>query len=182
VSGFGRGLDALYFDYRPVAAHGEGCSRRGSDVWEVTRHEWLGIASDRRELTLRYACRECGVVVFQAFENAEPSTDVTCASEAGYGSRPEKVLGAWLHPGPRIWPRDERGPAAYLVTAVSAAPRRPEDVLGKVAWGLGPRGGVRWSAGRGCTKHGSVVEGAGQQWASRRAAVAWVIEHSKGDR
>jgi hypothetical protein len=181
VSGFGRGLDALYFDYRPVAGHAEGCSRGGSDVWEVTRHEWRGVASDRVELTTRYACHECGVVAFETFENAEPSRETTSGAQVGYASPPEKVLGVWLHGGPRIWPRDERGPTAYLVTATSATPRHPEDVLGKVAWGLGPRGGVRWSAGRGCTQYGSVVEGAGQQWASRRAAVAWVIEHGKGE-
>lgn len=112
----------------------------------------------------------------------ELSSETTHASEVGYGSKPERVAGVWLWPGPRIWHGDGRGPVAYFITATKDRPRCPEDVVGRVAWSLGPRGGIRWSAGLGCTGHGTVLESAGQTWPSRRAAVAWVAERTGGGR
>jgi hypothetical protein len=175
----GRSIDDLYFRYQPVAGHVVGCPHRDTNLWETTRFTWVSFDGDRTETTIRYACRQCGMVNFEHVDSAM-SFECTHASQVGYGSRPERVLGVWLHPGPRIWHGDERGPMVYLVTASKEPPRRPEDVTGKVAWFLGPRGGVRWSAGLGCTGHGTVVTAADQNWASRRAAVAWVIENAPG--
>lgn len=184
MSGLAKSIDALYFGYKPVAGHAEDCLRRGTDVWEVTRHtEYVPSWSDRHpEVTLRLACHECGVIYFQT-TGAEPSFQTTHASEIGYASRPEKVAGVWLHPGPRIWHGDERGPSRFYVTATKDRPRQPADVLGMVGWSLGRRGGVRWGAGVGCTGHGTVEVSSGDQtWTSRRAAVAWVVANAAGAR
>ncbi len=147
TSALAKNIDALYFDYRPVAGHLEGCRFHGTDVWEVTRHTWENFDGTRVEETVRLACHECGVVHFRGPCDGIGSHETTHASQVGYASRPEKMLGVWLHPGPRIWYGDDRGPAVYLVTSSKEPPRRPEDVLGKVGWTLGSRGGVRWSAG-----------------------------------
>ncbi len=182
TSALAKNIDALYFGYRPVAGHAEDCSRHGTDVWEVTRHTWENFDGTRVEETIRLACHECGVVHFRGPSDGLGSHETTHASQVGYAGKPEKVLGHWLHPGPRIWYDDDRGPQAYLITVSKQPPARPEDVLGKVGWNLGPRHGLRWSAGLGCTDHGSVLRGAEQTWASRRAAVAWVIENAGGAR
>jgi len=186
VSSLAKTIDALYFDYKPVAGHAEDCSRRGTDVWEVTRHtEYVPSWSDRHpEVTLRLACFECGVVHFERHTDGEPSgTETTHADEVGYAGKPERVAGVWLHPGPRIWHGDERGPSRFYVTTTKDRPRQPGDVLGIVGWSLGRRGGTRWSAGAGCTGHGTVEVSSGDQtWPSRRAAVAWVVEHAGGAR
>jgi hypothetical protein len=179
VSAFGKDIGDLYFRYRSVAGHFEGCSRRGTDVWEVTRFTWDSFSGDTRETTIRLACRECGVVHFETADGPG-GMETTHASQIGYASRPDKVLGVWLHPGPRIWHYDERGPVSYLVTASKEAPRSPEDVLGRIAWHLGRRGGVKWGAGAGCTDHGTVLTPAGQDFASRRAAVAWLVASTTG--
>jgi hypothetical protein len=174
-------IDDLYFRYRSVAGHLEGCPRHGTDVREVTRFTRDSCTGERRETTIRYACRPCGVVGFERADG-DMSIEHTHASQIGYASRPERVLGVWLHPGPGIWYGDDRGPAVFFVTAAKEPPRRPEDVLGKVGWNLGPRHGLRWSAGLGCTGDGSVLRGAAQTWTSRRAAVAWVVVNAGGAR
>ena len=182
MSSLAKSVDALYFDYRPVAGHLEGCRFHGTDTWEVTRHTRESFSGERYEETIRLACHECGVVHFRGPFEGPGSFETTHADQVGYAGKPERVAGIWLHPGPRIWYGDDRGPQVYLVTASKEPPRRPEDVLGKVGWTLGSRGGVRWSAGLGCTGHGTVLRGAEQTWTSRRAAVAWVIaaaEHAR---
>jgi hypothetical protein len=170
----GQHISALYFGYRPVAGHLPECSRAGTDVWEATRFTWDGLDGETRETTFRFACLECGVVAFQSFDGAVSGLEHTHATEIGYGTRPERVAGLWLHPGPRIWHGDERGPTAYYVTRGKDRPRQPADVAGMTGWHLGRRGGLRWSAGLGATDYGTVQTSAGQDFASRRAAVAWI--------
>jgi hypothetical protein len=179
VSGLAKSIDALYFDYKPVAGHLEGCRYRGTDVWEVTRYAWESFDGERCEETLRLACHECGVVHFRGPRDGVGSFETTHANQVGYASRPERVLGVWLHPGPRIWYGDERGPLVYFIAASKEPPHRPEDVIGKVGWSLGPRGGVRWGAGIGATGHATVLRASEQTWASRRAAVAWVVANTQ---
>jgi hypothetical protein len=180
VSALGKDIDALYFDYKPAAGHLPDCRLAGMDLWEVTRFTWVNSWDEATsETTIRLACHECGVVHFET-SDSPCSAETTHASEVGYASRPEKVLGVWLHPGPRIWHRDERGPTSYLVTASNEPPRHPEDVLGKIGWHLGSRGGVKWGAGQGCTEHGAVLTTAEQYFTSRRAAVAWVVANASG--
>lgn len=171
-----RHIDTLYFGYRPVAGHMENCSRRGTDIWEVTRYvedvpEW---SNREAEVTLRLACHECGVVHFET-SHGFGSSETALARNTGYGSKPEKVLGAFLYPGPPVIYDDKRGPVSYLVTSSKNLPLRPEDVLGRVGWVRGPRGGVKWGAGAGWNDGGTVAKPGGQDFASKRAAVAWVL-------
>lgn len=183
MSALAKSMDALYFGYRPVAGHMEDCRWHGTDVWEVTRHIWESFSGDRCEETIRLACHECGVVHFRGPSDGLGSFEATHADQVGYASKPERVLGVWLHPGPRIWHGDERGPLSFYVTRSRERPRQPEDVLGVVGWTLGRRGGTRWGAGVGCTHHATVEISSGDQtWPSRRAAVAWVLAQAGGAR
>jgi hypothetical protein len=61
------------------------------------------------------------------------SSETTLATEIGYASKPERVLSAWLWPGPRIWHGDPRGPVCFLITRSKALPCRHEDVIGRVS-------------------------------------------------
>ena len=169
-----RNISSLYFRYEPVAAHLPDCPHAGTDMWEATRFTWRGFDGEVRDDTLRLACHACGAVAFMAADREMPEVERTSASEIGYASRPERVAGLWLHPGPRIWRGDDRGPTSYYVTVARDRPRVPGDVAGVVGWQLGPRGGVRWAAGLGLTGTGRAREPAGQDWPSRRAAVAWI--------
>lgn len=180
MSGLGQSIGSLYFQFRPVAGHLAGCSREGTDVWESTRFTWEGFDGETKETTFRFACDECGVVAFESVDGPMSSLECTHASQVGYGSRPERVAGLWLHPGPRLWRGDEHGPCAFYVTHGKDRPRQPGDVAGIVAWHLGKRGGVRWSAGLEATEYGTAKTAAGQDFASRRAAVAWIAAHLGG--
>jgi hypothetical protein len=60
-------IEALYFGYRPVAGHLDGCPRRGTDTWEVTRYTRLSFDGESRETVLRLACGQCCVLHFCSF-------------------------------------------------------------------------------------------------------------------
>jgi hypothetical protein len=173
-------ISTLYFDYRPVAGHMPTCSRTGTDVWEATDFRRENFDGETTEYTFRFACFECGVVKFFRFGAGPDGTEGTFASQVGFGSAPERVRGLWLHPGPRFWHDDGRGPTAFYVTLGKDRPRVPADVLGAVGWHLGKRGGVRWSAGLGCTSYGRVQISSEQEFGSRRAAVTWIAEQPEG--
>ena len=100
MSGLAKSIDALYFDYRPVAGHLKGCRFHGTDMWEVTRHTWESFSGDIYEETIRLACHECGVVHFRGPTDGIGSFETTHADQVGYAGKPERVLGVWLHPGP----------------------------------------------------------------------------------
>lgn len=175
---YGETIRELYFDYQGIAGHFPGCSASGN-AFEVTQHRYRRLGGEVKRTTLRLACFECGSVFFAAIDGDWPSTEHTSADQVGYGSKPEKVLGLWLWPGPRIWHNDERGPHSYYLTRSAERPRSRDDVLGVVGWHFGSRGGLKWDAGVGLTDHGSVLATT-QNLSSRRAAVAWVIEQSGG--
>jgi hypothetical protein len=181
MSSLAQSIRTLYFGFRPVAGHMPECSRAGTDTWEATGFTHSGPDGEIRETTLRFACHECGVVAFESLDGPMPSLEFTHATEIGYGSRPERVAGLWLHPGPRVWHGDGRGPCAFYVTQGKDRPREPGDVAGLAGWHLGKRGGVRWSAGLGLTDHGTVKTAAGQEFTSRRAAVTWIAAQLAGE-
>jgi hypothetical protein len=174
-------ISTLYFGFRPVAGHMPECSRVGTDAWEATQFTRPGPDDEVKETVFRFACHECGVVAFESFDGPAASLEFTHASEAGYGSRPQRAAGLWLHPGPRAWHGDDRGPRESYVTAGKDRPRQPGDVAGMVAWHLGRRAAVRWSAGLGLTGHGTVKAAAGQEFSSRCAAVAWIAAQLAGE-
>lgn len=173
MSGSGQNIRSLYFGYEPVREHAPGCPREGSDLWEATRFTNESYGGQVRETVFRFVCAECGAAAFFRTDGA-PGEERTHASTIGFGSKPERVAGLWLHPGPLLLHGDGRGPAAFYVTRTKDRPREPGDVTGVVAWQLGPRGGVRWRAGLGVTEHGSAGTVAGSDFSSRRAAVAWI--------
>lgn len=179
MSSFGRHITSLYFEYNPVNGHAPGCRREGSDLWEVTRYAYESFSGETKETTVRLLCAECGAAVFFSIDGtlAEEHTDV---SVIGFGSRPERVAGLWLHPGPVLWRGEGHGPARFYVTRSKGRPRAPEDVLGAVAWRFGPRGGIRWNAGLGLTPHGIIQTSADSDFTSRRAAVAWIAAQLDG--
>ena len=174
-------ISTLYFDYRPVAGHMPTCSRAGTDVWEATDFRRANFDGETTEYTFRFACFECGVVTFFRFGSEPDGTEGTLAIRVGFGSAPERVRGLWLHPGPRFWHDDDRGPTAFYVTRAKDRPRVTADVAGVVGWHFGRRGGVRWSAGLGCTDYGSIRTDSGQDFGSRRAAVSWIAAQPEED-
>lgn len=165
-------IAAQYFDYMPAAGHLEGCSRLGSDVWEVTRWRDRTFDDETRQTVIRLVCSECGVIHLEEMPG-EPSTSTTSAAELGFGSRPVREAGLWLWAGPVIWHGDDRGPTTFFVTADKVRPRSADDVLGVVGWGLGQRGGVKWFSGTGYTGYG-VKEAAPDKFSTRRAAAKWI--------
>jgi hypothetical protein len=172
MRGTGKTINELYFGYSPAAYHIQGCPRHGTDTWDVTRFTRFGTHDEVAETVIRLACDKCGLVAFTSFDG-ERTTETTHADVIGFGRKPEKVAGLWLHAGPPFWYGDDR-PERYYVTTTKDRPQRPEDAAGLVAWSAGPRGGVRWQAGLGLTERGAGRQGAGRDFPSRRAAVEWI--------
>lgn len=172
MRGTGKTIDALYFGYGPAAGHAPGCVRHGTDTWDVTRFTRLGTGDQADETVIRLACDKCGVITFASFDG-DRTTETTHADVIGFGSKPEKVAGLWLHAGPPFWYGDDR-PECYYVTVTKDRPQRPEDAAGIVAWSRGPRGGTRWQAAHGLTERGRAREQAGRNFPCRRAAVEWI--------
>jgi len=185
----GRHISSLYFDYRPVGRHQAGCAAAASNRWEVTEYTWAPSWSSKTEYTIRLACPECGNAVFFAWKEDDNAEEVPVKREQvsakyiGYGSKPERCAGLWLHAGPSLgYGVDKDGPTAYYLTTTKEQPRTPEDVAGIVGWKTGPRGGIRWVAGvgctdrgtMGCTDRGSAGRIADHDFGSRPAAVKWV--------
>lgn len=173
MSAFGNTIASLYFEYEPMPWHEPGCSRAGSDQWQVTRYTYYGILVEHEETTLRFMCGQCGAAVLLSLKGI-PEPEFSDIATLGFGSKPERVSGLWLHPGPRLWPGEEHGPSSFYVTRTKDRPRDPEDVAGVVGWELGPRGGVRWRAGLGANEYGGAKTVADGPFSSRRAAVTWI--------
>jgi hypothetical protein len=172
---FIRDISLQYFGFRPALRHLGGCARTGSEACDATVHTWESADGRSVETTFRLACPDCGAMTFFGFDS-EASTEFTSSADIGFGSKPERVAGLWLHPGPRLLRGDEHGPAAFYVTRGKDRPRDPADVLGAVAWHFGPRLGVKWSAGLGLTERGNAQTRADRDFGSKRAAVNWVTE------
>lgn len=172
---FERNIATQYFGFRSPAGHALACPLRGTDTWDVTAHRHEPYGRDTTVTTIRLLCRTCGTVLFERFEGGL-SFEYSSTKETGYGSRPSKVAGLWLHAGPTFWSRDDRGPTAFYVTRDKDIPLAETDVLGVVGWSLTRRGAVRWWAGLGCRPHGGVETSAGIEFASRTAAVRWLAD------
>jgi len=176
-------IKRLYFEFVPAAAHEPVCPRRQANSWEVTRYTRTDFSgADIREIVFRFACHDCGAVSFETFDREPASVERTHADQVGYGAKPERVGSLWLHPGPRIWHNDTRGPTTFYVTETKERPQSYDAVAGVIGWNLGPRGGIKWFAGLWLTEHGIVRVHADQDWPSRRAAVKWVTEQLAADK
>jgi hypothetical protein len=168
------GISTQYFGFGPVAGHAEGCPHHGTDMWEVTRYRDTRFDGEVRETVFRFACHDCGVIHVETVDGEPGTTETTSGSEVGYAVKPERVTGLWLWAGPRMFYRDEHGPTKFYVTETKTRPRSAADTVGIVGWGLGPRYGIKWQAGMGCSDYGTVTVTAGQEFTSRRAAVTWI--------
>jgi hypothetical protein len=173
-------IAGLYFEFRPVLGHRPSCSLAETSTWEVSRYEWYSFNGEEiRETTLRYACHECGVVLFETVGTGT-ERQRTHGSEIGYGSPAERLrikgLELWLWPGPRILAGDKNGPTSFYVTLVNERPRSPDDILGSVGWGSGRRGAIYWAAGCGCPSYGSIKVSSGGKYRSKGAAAGWIAE------
>jgi hypothetical protein len=175
-----RDIGTQYFGFQPAAQHRKGCSRISSDTWVVTRHTWTSFDGETTETTFRLACFECGAVTFIGLDG-EYRTEATSVADIGFGAKPERVAGLWLHPGPHLIRGDDYGPEAFYVTRGKDRPRDPADVLGIVARHFGPRRGIKWAAGLGVTEYGRAKTGVRLDFGSKRAAVAWIAAQPNDD-
>lgn len=180
MSGLGQNIRSLYFDYRPVNRHAPGCPREGSDVWEAAFYTYENFDGEVKETVVRFLCAECGAVAFFS-AGGSLSEEYTDTGEIGFGSKPERCAGLWLHAGPTLWRGEGHGPSAFYVTRTKDRPRETEDLVGAVSWFTGPRGGIRWQVGMGATKYGSAKTAADRDFGSRRAAVAWIADRLDSD-
>lgn len=167
------GTQRLYFGFRPVAAHKPDCPRRGTALVEATKQVEFDLDGEVEQETYRFACSECGETLF-VFSDHDLDSERTNAGQIGFGAKPERVGGLWLHPGPRLLRDDEKGPWEYLVTREPTRPQTTDEVVGKLRAVPGPRGGTRWSAGVGYDERGFVSTNADEFFRSKRAAVDWI--------
>lgn len=174
-----------YFAFQPPVEHEQDCSLHGTGMWEVTRlkrdHSVLAPDGSRDETITRLVCRQCGVVHIET-AHGSTSFEFTSVDRIGYGAKPKRSCGLWLHPGPyfELSFTDDRGPEMYYVTGGDEPPFSPDVVIGVVGWKLGQRGGLRWYAGYGLSegKYGfHVTRNADpDDFKSQRAAVQWVVD------
>jgi hypothetical protein len=175
VSALSLGISGHYFRFSPVAGHAEGCPHHGTDTWEATCYRDTRFDGEVRVTVFRFACHDCGAVHMETIDGEPGTFETTSSAKVGYASRPEKVAGLWLWPGPLMfYDDDKRGPMAFYVTETKTRPRQPADTVGLVSWGLGPRYGIKWQAGMGVSDHHTVAVRAEQDFTSRRAAAAWI--------
>lgn len=174
------GTQRLYFEFQPAAAHKSDCPRRGTALVEATKHVETDLYGEVEQETYRFACSECGEVLF-VFSDHDLSSERTNVGQIGFGAKPEWVGGFWLHPGPRLLIDDEKGPWEYLVTRKRTRPQTTDEVVGKIHSVPGPRGGTRWSAGVGYDERGFVTANAEDFFRSKPAAVGWIADALTGD-
>lgn len=171
---YGRDINSLYFGYRPVGWHEPGCPRQDTGLWEVGQHSYVNFDGVLKESTLRFVCTECGAAAFFSTDGMH-TEEYTGTGHIGFGSKPQQVMGLWLHAGPALYRGEKHGPSEFYVTRSKDRPASPEDIVAAVAWGLGPRGGIRWAIGFGETQYG-LVQSRWGWFSSRRAAVKRVAE------
>lgn len=171
-------IGAQYFGFYPVGGHGQECPLLGTNVWEVTRHRVERYPAGEpyvSEVTLRMHCPKCGMVHFQTGDG--DSSETTHVSQIGYGTKPERCCGLWLHAGPPLISRDGYGPYVFYVTGSPEPPTSPADVIGAVSHYFSPRRALRWMGAHGCRYQGEGKVHSNQDgFKSRRAAVQWVVD------
>lgn len=185
-----------YFDWRPTPAHGKGCKQTR---WEVRERRTDYPSSGREDIDLQLVCPEvggCGVAITWSFslapdkdeESGDPRSGIGYSSgpvaHIGYGVKPVRVNGVWLHSGPPLLPGYGDGPDYYLVTSSPSPPAGWADVLGVIGQvrrhGRQLKG--RWFATADYAegRHGGMSpQQTAEDRTSRTAAVAWVIAQTE---
>lgn len=188
--------DDPYVDWKPFAAHADGCKRTG---WDVREHRIEHI-SGRREIAIRAICAEAGGCgrMFELHVDLAPDRDPETGDLRsgegwssggvdliGYGTKPQRVGDVWLHAGPPIveWARDE-GPEWWYVTRTAKPPTDRADTLGKV-FALRKNGRMiksRFGAGAGWKRDryasGELLREIRDDLSSRTAAARWVEQRT----
>lgn len=165
-----------YFEFDRLE-HRDGCKLFGTGMWEVARMRIeAGPVFAEDQVVTRMLCRQCAAVHLVAAD--ADKRRATSIDQIGYGGRPERAAGLWLHPGPPMFPGDDDGPWEYYASGSPDAPARPEDVIGLIARRHGQRGGTLWRAGYGVRKgtyRGYHVDRQGPHYfRSRAAAAKWL--------
>lgn len=168
-----RSIHEQYFGFRPVAGHMPDCPLYGTDMWEVTRNRAEPLGGGQAEITIRMICRKCGVV--QSETGTGEASESTSTEKIGYGSRPSRSFGLWLHPGPAFAYLDDRGPESYFVTGSPTPPATESEVIGIISCYQTRRDATRWRGGYGY-RTGGGVEQAEEGLSSRNKAVHWVAD------
>lgn len=175
-----------YLGFTPTTSHLKDCKFAGTDMWEVarlhrTRRRAAEYGGDYTETIVRLLCRTCGVVHMDHGESW--GTQTTTTEQIGYGAKPQRCAGLWLHPGPvRYNHADSHEPELLYVTGSQTPPADHTDVIGIIGWERpfnGSRyGAVRWWAGLGVTEDGRARTLAPEDLTlkSRTAATRWVAE------
>lgn len=168
-------IHRTYFGYAPLGGHEHGC-RADNGGWEVS------IATDERVdhdnvADLRLVCRSCGRVVLLHGKNYE----FTSVERIGYGSKPERCAGVWLHAGqPLTYLSTDPGPWDYYVTGYLTPPADESEVLGIITRAITPRGAQRWLAGYGQRPGGGAITNTDERFKTKFAAVRWITaEHTR---
>lgn len=178
-------ISETYLGFVPMTSHRPTCSRAGTSLWEVARIHRERLRSQeaggpRTETTVRMVCTECGVVHLDRGENW--ATTGTTTREIGYGAKPIRCAGLWLHPGPIYPVRDGADPDAYYVTGSPERPADPRDVIGIIGsyqpWDGIRNRAVRWWAGVGLTElgNGRTLAPDDLVLKSKTAAAKWVAD------
>lgn len=95
------------------------------------------------ELTVRVICRGCTAVHVYVGEETARSGGST--RQLGYGQRPRKVGGLWLHPGaPLLY--DDEVPWDFLCALDRVDRLEREHIVGYIRQARGRLGALKWSA------------------------------------
>ncbi|WP_330269912.1 hypothetical protein [Streptomyces griseorubiginosus] len=168
------GLDALaaHLDYA-TPEHREGCTAKG---WEVdyrihrtvressysghscpldAEDNLCGHGDAYRALTVRIYCPKCGAAT--KLDAELPATpQVFDTGRLGMGTKPRRCGQVWVYQGPphrRGIMLDPPGdPRWYLVARRNALRLAPEDIVGAIEPGFGPRGGPGYTVSYGLTE------------------------------
>lgn len=167
-----RSIHEQYFGFRPVAGHMPDCPLYGTNMWEVTKHRTESLVGEPVEVTIRMICRKCGIV--QSETGTGEASAGTFTEAIGYGCRPMRSFGLWLHPGP-AYRFDDRGPESYFVTGSPDPPANESEVIGVISRYQTPRDATRWRGGYGY-RTGGGVDQAEDGISSRNKAVHWVAD------
>lgn len=180
-------IHRTYFGYAPLGGHEPGC-RAGNSGWEVSiatdeRYrvdQSTGEEVDHSAADVRLVCRSCRRVVLFHLRGMN-SYEYTHVDRIGYGTKPERCAGVWLHAGqPLTYLSDDPGPWDYYVTGSPTPPADESEVLGIMSRNLTPRQAQRWLAGYGQRPGGGAITSTDERFKTKTAAVRWITaEHTR---
>ncbi|MDN3356033.1 hypothetical protein [Actinomadura sp. DC4] len=175
-------LHHTYFGHQPLNGHHPDCvaaGPTGNGGWEAAIaideipfvDPKTGDRGYRRECGLRLLCRSCGAVIQLHADDAD-ALHYTNVTELGYGSKPERCAGMWLHPGAPLLPGE--GPYDYYVTDSPHPPADESQVAGVISRFVTKRGAKQWLAAYGQRQGGGAISRTDEHFKTKAAAVKWI--------